>query len=143
MTPPVDRVTPLAPPDPPITAGEAIEIIEDVVNRITAPMRAQMRDIHELMMGVETPGGRPVPGFGHALHKTNQHLSTIELTTQVTQDALLGNDNREPMAKLVAAEVANRMVDMFEGVLKSILGRLDILEAKISGPNGSTPHDGE
>jgi hypothetical protein len=141
MTVPVDRKTPTSPPDPAITASEAIELIENIVR----PLKLQVNDLHQLIMGsgAKASDGRPLPGFGHAMHKTNQHLSSIALTTQTTHDALMGTETRAPMANLIAAEVADRMLELFEKQLRvfqeamrALIARVDALESLRVGPDG-------
>lgn len=147
MIPPADRKTPTAPPDPPITASRAIELIEGVL----APLRAQVKDMHQMIMGVAMPDGTVRGGIGKTLHAVNQNLAIIKGTTQVIEEEFLivpaPGERKKTLPDRIAEAIANPLIALFQTEMRgvqeaqaSLLERIMALEeARSEEPNGHGP----
>lgn len=145
--PQIPRNTPTnpAPVDPPVTASQVIEIIEDRL----APLKLQVSELHSILMPVKLPDGSKKGGLGDAVHEMNQHLTVIRCATDGTPEKL------DVLPRLIAEAVATKILALYESELRSLhtadnamLQRITDLDCRVSelepptAPNGGS-HSGD
>jgi hypothetical protein len=131
-------------PDPPITASEAIEIVTTML----APVKAQVADMHAMMMGVKRRDGSIVGGIGKQTHDINNSALIVAEGANLIADAFAEQvvppgERRKSLPELIAESVANKFMAMFQHEVRALMARIEKLEGEHHGLNGNgeTPPD--
>jgi hypothetical protein len=89
--------------------------------------------IYSLLMGA-SPSGRPSPtgkgGAGQALHDQTTHLGVISANTELVAESM------KDLPRLVAQEVANKVLEMFSSEVSTLKERADDHDARIQELEG-------
>lgn len=144
LVPPRDIKTPRAVPvvdDPVLTVSSGIALFD----RLMAPTKMMVRNVHDLVVGpiddngkpVKGDDGLPVAGLSKTIHTTNKHLSNIEANTDTLFDA---HDQRS-LVDRVAEACASKMIELFQTQVLAIVARVEKLEEANDhvGTNGTVP----
>ncbi len=125
---PVDRKTDPAPVQDPLTAGQVIEILEAALG----PIRSQVRELHEVVMGLELPDGTVKGGIGQAFHDINNAILVVKGTTESLYAEFSGDDERRPLAERIAHTVANKVLASYQAELRGLREQNGALVARLS-----------
>jgi hypothetical protein len=147
MTPPVDRKTPRE-PDPSISASQVVEIVSTML----APMKAQLKDIHEMVMGVKLPDGTVFGGISRQTHDINNSALIVADAANVISDAFVDQvvargEKRKSLPELIAQSVANKFIEIHQNEMRPMVALFEDLLIRVAklederhvGTNGNKP----